>query len=337
MMNRWAAMLLLAGVLGALPARAAFINGRSYTAMSDWASANNFRLQARQPGAAIYTNRAQAKIAVYKDSRVAKINGVNVALSFPVAYDRGALFISQFDLAKTVTPLIIGQRNSKPVKVICIDPGHGGKDTGNVVGYRAEKTYTLLLAQELAAQLKSAGYKVILTRTRDTYPELSERADIANRNNADLFLSLHFNAVASGKSEVSGVETYCITPVGASSSNSEGRGAGYGSTPGNRMENKSLLLAFLVQKALVKGIEAEDRAVRRARFAVLRDAEMPAILIESGYMTHPIEGKKIFDAVYRQQTAKAIARGINDYIKLTGSTAPTSSSVSKKPTATSAK
>jgi N-acetylmuramoyl-L-alanine amidase len=67
----------------------------------------------------------------------------------------------------------------------------------------------------------------------------------------------------------------------------------------------------------VKNLGAEDRSVRRARFAVLRDAEMPAILVESGYMTHPVEGKKIFDAAYRQQIASAIVKGILSYQKLT--------------------
>jgi N-acetylmuramoyl-L-alanine amidase len=82
-------------------------------------------------------------------------------------------------------------------------------------------------------------------------------------------------------------------------------------------EKKSLLLAYQVQRALVKNLGAEDRSVRRARFAVLREAEMPAILVESGYMTHPVEGKKIFDPAYRKQMAAAIVKGIVNYQKLT--------------------
>jgi hypothetical protein len=93
---------------------------------------------------------------------------------------------------------------------------------------------------------------------------------------------------------VSGPETYCITPVGAASSNAQGEGANYGATTANFSERKSLLLAYQVQRSLVKNLGAEDRGVRRARFAVLRDAAMPAILIESGYMTHPVEGQKDF-------------------------------------------
>jgi N-acetylmuramoyl-L-alanine amidase len=147
--------------------------------------------------------------------------------------------------------------------------------------------------------------------------ELAARPDIANRRNADLFVSLHFNATESGRDSVSGAETYCITPVGASSSNAEGKGAGSGATPANLFEKKSLLLAYQVQKALVKNYGAEDRSVRRARFAVLREAEMPAILVEGGYMTHPTDGKKIIDAGNRKQMAAAIVKGIVNYQKLT--------------------
>ncbi len=305
-----------------MPAHAAFINGHSYTAMSDWAAVNSFRLQSRRGDVTTFTNRAQTRLVFEKDSRTAQVNGVNVALCFPAALDHGEMLVSQLDLVKTIDPLVFLPSGSKKISTICLDPGHGGKDIGNHVGYNNEKTYTLLLAQELASQLKAAGFKVITTRSSDRFVDLAERPDIANRKNADLFVSLHFNATETGKADVKGPETYCITPVGASSSNAEGKGAGYGATAANRVEGRSLLLAYQVQKALVRNLGAEDRSVRRARFAVLRDAEMPAILVESGYMTHPVEGKKIFTAAYRQQIAAAIVKGILNYQKLTAPAAP---------------
>ncbi len=309
-------LLLLAVALSAPAARAAFINGHGYTPLSSWTVANGFRLQARASAMISYTNRT-TRLVFEKDSRTAEINGVNIAMSFPAALDKGEMLVSQLDLAKTVDPLIFAPAARKKISTIVLDPGHGGKDTGNHVGSRNEKTYTLLLAQELAGQLRAAGFKVILTRTKDTFVELPVRPDIANRKNADLFVSLHFNATESGKAEVSGSETYCITPVGAASSNAQGEGANYGATQANIYEKKSLLLAYQVQKALVRNLGAEDRSVRRARFAVLRECEMPAILVESGYMTHPVEGKKIFDAAYRKQIAAAIVKGIVNYQKLT--------------------
>jgi N-acetylmuramoyl-L-alanine amidase len=188
----------------------------------------------------------------------------------------------------------------------------------------SEKTYTLALALELRDQLKKLGFNVMLTRSADTYVELPVRPAIANRQHADLFLSLHFNATQAGKNEVEGPETYCITPVGAASSNAQGEGGDHGAATANRCENQSLMLAYQMEKALVRNLGVTDRGVRRARFAVLRDAAMPAVLIEGGYMTHPSEGKKIFDAAYRKQMAAAMVKGILAYQKLT---APAMSSV----------
>ena len=309
--------LLLAAALFAPVSRAAFINGHAYQPLADWADANNFRIISHRGDEIVLTNRT-ARLVFDKDSHTAQINGVNVALSFPIAADKGQFSIAQIDLANTVAPLIFAPKFSgKKISTIVLDPGHGGKDPGNRGAGRSEKTATLALALELSSQLKASGFKVILTRTKDSFVELPVRPDIANRAHADLFVSLHFNATISGKADVSGPETYCITPVGASSSNAQGEGANYGATLANVSEKNSLRLAYQVQRALVKNLNVEDRSVRRARFAVLRDAEMPAILIESGYMTHPVEGKKIFDSAYRKELAAAIVKGILNYQKLT--------------------
>jgi N-acetylmuramoyl-L-alanine amidase len=319
--------LLLAVACFAPALHAAFISGHAYTALSSWTAANGFRLQSRAGGMVSYTNRAATRLVFEKDSRTAKINGVNVAMSFPAAYDKGEVLVSQLDLAKTIEPLVFAPNWQKKISTIVLDPGHGGKDTGNRTGFgffgHSEKTYTLLLAQELQKQLRAAGFNVILTRNSDTFVELPARPEIANRKNADLFVSLHFNATQTGKDSVSGPETYCITPVGAASSNAQGEGANSGATTANASERKSLLLAYQVQRALVKNLPVEDRSVRRARFAVLRDCAMPAILVESGYMTHPVEGKKIFTDAYRKQIAAAIVKGVVNYQKLTApATAP---------------
>lgn len=318
-------MLLLALGLAfcARPAPAAFITGRSYLALSDWAGANGFRLARNdRSDEFVVTNRTQ-RLKFEKNSRRVAINGVNVALSFPVAVDNGGVLIAQLDLARTIAPLIYPPKlSTKKIATICLDPGHGGKDSGNRVGTNQEKVYTLLLAAELQTQLKRAGFNVLFTRTKDTFVDLPTRPEIANRCGADLFVSLHFNGTETGKDQVAGPEVYCITPVGASSSNAQGEGANHGACVANLVEKKSLLLAYQVQKTLVKNLGVADRAVRRARFAVLRDAAMPAILIESGYMSHPVEGRKILDVNYRRQIATAIVNGILAYQKLTVAVPP---------------
>ena len=330
---RWLPFLF-AVALSAPAGSAASFSGRSYQSLAAWADANRLRTAARRTDEITLTNRT-ARLVFTKDSRTAQINGVNVALSFPVAADKGQFSIAQLDLAHTVEPLLYPSKVfGRKISTVVLDPGHGGKDPGNRVAGRNEKTATLALAGELHDQLVAAGFKVILTRPTDKFVELPVRPDIANRKHADLFVSLHFNATESGKAEVSGSETYCITPVGAASSNAQGEGANYGATTANLSEKSSLLLAYQVQRALVKNLGVDDRSVRRARFAVLRDCEMPAILLESGYMTHPVEGKKIFDAAYRRQLAAAIVKGILNYQKLTAPPAlpaATTSQVSKAP------
>ncbi len=310
-------LLLLALALSAPASHAAFIRGHSYVPLAEWADDNNFRIVAHYGDEITLTNRS-ARLVFAKDSHTAQINGVNVALSFPVSADKGQFAIAQMDLTRTIEPLIYPPKFAgRKLTTIVLDPGHGGKDPGNRVAGRSEKNATLALANAVRDQLVDAGFRVIFTRKSDKFVELPVRPDIANRARADLFVSLHFNATTSGKAEVSGPETYCITPVGAASSNAQGEGANYGATTANLSEKPSLLLAYSVQRALVKNLGVEDRSVRRARFAVLRDAEMPAILIESGYMTHPVEGRKIFDAAYQRQLAAAIVKGIMNYQRLT--------------------
>ena len=294
------------------------INGRNYVPIADWSRANGLHyLQLKRGDEIIATNRT-TQLVFDKDSRMVEVNGINVALSFLVAADRGALLVAQMDLNTAIRPLLFLPRFADPRRIttICLDPGHGGKDTGNRTFWHSEKTYTLALASELRDQLQKAGFNVILTRNNDTKVELPDRPALANRRGADLFVSLHFNATPTGKNEVEGPQTYCITPVGASSTDAQGEGANFGATAANRAEQKSLLLAYQVQKSLVRNLSAKDRGVRRARYWVLRDATMPAILIEGGYMTHPVESKKIYNAAYRHQMAQAIVIGILTYQRL---------------------
>jgi N-acetylmuramoyl-L-alanine amidase len=314
-------------VMGMPAVKATSFNGQYYVPLAEFARANGFSLTSvRRGDEAVLTNKSGVRLVFDVNSAQAQIAGVNVRLSFPVAADHGQLLVSQLDIDTAIHPLIYAQRPlARKITTICLDPGHGGKDPGNRVGGgifgHSEKTYTLALAQELKKQLQRAGFRVILTRSRDVYVEREERPAIAGRNGADLFISLHFNATPVDQGDISGPETYCITPVGAHSSNDHGEGGEFGSVVGtgptvaNHVEDKSLLLAYLMERSLVANLHANDRGVRRARFVMLRDATMPAILIEGGYMTHPVEGKKIYDSGYRSQMAAAIVKGVLAYQK----------------------
>jgi N-acetylmuramoyl-L-alanine amidase len=325
---RWAGLLLAAlALFGSPRLQAASFNGQYYVPLAEFARETGFKLLMLKNGSEeVLTNR-NARLVFDINSAQAQINGLNVRLSFPIASVHGELLISQLDIESALRPLLYRQPPaSKKITTICLDPGHGGKDSGNHVGGlfgHSEKTYTLALALELRAQLQAAGFRVVLTRARDVYVDLPARPAVANRAGADLFISLHFNATPVDKGDIAGPETYCITPVGAPSSNAHGETSEFASAIGtaatlaNRNQNQSLLLAYEMEKTLVHSLPALDRGVRRARFAVLRDATMPAILIEGGYMTHPVESKKIYSAAYRRQMAAAIVKGVLAYQKLT--------------------
>jgi N-acetylmuramoyl-L-alanine amidase len=291
------------------------IAGRDYMRLTDWAAANGFTVRWLEAGhRALFTGR-QAHFAVSANSAVLQFNGVNVWLSFPAGFKDGSLCLSDLDFRTTLQPLT-SSRNppaGRAVKTIAIDPGHGGRDTGNRVGREDEKKYTLLLAQEMRAQLTAAGFTVKLTRSSDKTVEVRDRAAIVNRTGADLFVCLHFNASPVARSEVRGTEVYCLTPVGASSTNARGVGGDSGGAAGNRNNSRNIELAYQVQKALTRQLGTADRGARRARFAVLRDVTVPAVLIEAGFMSHPVEGRRIFDPAYRRQMARAIVNGIQAY------------------------
>lgn len=316
------ALLALSPALAVTPVprrlAVARICGHDYISVSDWAIANGFAAHWLKRDESLQLANDSSRITLTVDSAEAEINGVGVRLLFPVCKRPDGVFLALLDAQSTFHPLLSPPKNrpGERIKTICLDPGHGGKDPGFQVGSHDEKQYTLLLAQELRNQLLRAGFKVSLTRTRDAYVELPDRPVVANRRKADLFISLHFNSAAASAVSVQGAEVYCMTPVGAPSSNAHGEGAGAGWFPGNQNNEKNLVLAYQLQKAIAHGTQAEDRAARRARYWVLRDATMPSALIEAGYMSHPLEGRKIFDPTYRRQIALAIVDGILAYKRI---------------------
>jgi N-acetylmuramoyl-L-alanine amidase len=329
---RWHELLALLLMFGLSLARAAQQNvegarldGHDYVPLAGWAHANDLDWHWCDGGKMVEATNRATRLVFEVNSAQVEINGIRVRLSFPFAAQKEVPFIAQFDLDTAVCPLLFPPHlvQTRTIKTICLDPGHGGKDTGNRAGGQYEKNYTLPLALELRDQLQKAGFNVIMTRTMDTYVALPARPALANQRGADLFVSLHFNATPTGRADAEGPETYCITPVGASSSNGHlesgefGPAAGVGPVTANRNEQKSLLLAYQVQESLVQNLTANDRGVKRARFAVLRDAAMPAILIEGGFMTNPAESKKIYTAAYHRQMAEAIVKGILAYQRLT--------------------
>ena len=292
--------------------------------LADWARANGFYGFTRNHGDEIILTNRTARLVFDVDSAQAEINGVNVRLSFPVANVKGVPLIAQLDLDKTVRPLLFPSRYLRAEKNHDHLPrprprrqGHRQPRRRGFFGHN-EKTYTLALALELRDQLKKLGFNVVLTRSKDVYVDLPVRPAIANRRGADLFVSLHFNATQAGKNEVDGPETYCITPVGAASSNAQGEGGGLRRDDGEPLR-KQKPAARVSDGKIARAKSGRGRSRRAAR-AVRRAARRgDAGDLDRGRLhdeSRP-KAKRIYDAAYRKQMAAAIVKGILAYQKLT--------------------
>jgi len=243
------------------------------------------------------------------------VDGVKVMLEDPVGSQRGHLTLSKLDYDKVFVPLF-WDTPKVAMRRIVLDPGHGGKDTGKVNGpYKYnEKAATLDTAARLKILLEKQGFEIVFTRTKDVFLDLDDRPAIATTAKADLFISLHYNAGPPGDTSSDGIETYCLTPAGQKSTNAAKAKSTTGVEPGNRFDTANMALAWGIQRRLVKSTGADDRGVRRARFAVLRTLSCPGVLIEGGFMSSRKEGALIADAAYRQKIAEAVAAGIVDYV-----------------------
>ena len=289
--------------------------GREYIRMTEWARANKIDLKWVGPikEKELRATNETTRIFFTMDSYKAQINGINFTLSLPVVLQKKNVYISAVDLQISLQPLLFPEKmaTNAAIKTICLDPGHGGEDPGKMDGRMEEKKFTLLLSEEVERLLKKSGFNVVRTRTRDQTVKLPERPTIANRNEADLFISLHYNAAP--KRTVEGVEVYCLTPAGTLSSSGGKFAPSY---PGHSHDRRNTLLAYEMQKSLVKNLGVDDRSVKRSQFVVLLTAKMPAILIEGGFMTNPADARRIYDSEYRKRMASAIVNGILAYQKI---------------------
>lgn len=282
----------------------------TYISLQEWARVYGFTVDWDRPNKIAQVNSRWTKIVFNVSSKKASINGLSIWLCSSVLEHRGALYISERDVEKTLRPILSPQKMAKGQKVrtIAIAAGHGGKDPGNMVNRHEEKTYTLLLAKALKQELIAKGFKVVMTRESDTFVDLEPQAAIARKAKADLFVTVHYNAVAD--IDPKGVETFALTPAGAISTNG---GTPSPWSPGNKYDAYNMLLAQQVHKAILRNTDFEDRGVRRAGFMVLRELHMPGILVEGGFMSNPSDAKKIFSATHRKIVARAIADGIVNY------------------------
>lgn len=193
--------------------------------------------------------------------------------SFGLAFSLGVMLL--------VTPRPVSAQERQTV---VIDAGHGGFDRGGAPGQRvSEKDKTLDVAQRLRQVLRANGFRVIMTRDADEFITLGQRVAIANSHRDATFISIHFNCAP--RLGANGIETYYY-------------------------RRDSAALAASIHRNVVAGAPSENRGIRRRGFFVLRRAAVPAVLVECGFLTNPMEATLAQTPSYRQKLAEEIARGI---------------------------
>mgnify|MGYP000061454425 CR=1 FL=1 len=186
----------------------------------------------------------------------------------------------------TTLPRVSGKR------VVVIDPGHGGPDPGAIgIGGVRETNVVLDIGLEVSRILQRQGVTVYLTRTDERDVDLPPRVSLAERVRATAFVSIHANAISMSRPDVNGLETYHAP----------------GATLGSR-------LARTVHNTILRSLRIRDRRVRPARFYVVRKTSMPAILVETGFLTGAEDIVQLRNPAWRKQMAQAIAQGILNYL-----------------------
>ena len=230
------------------------------------------------------------QIGVKTNMKISKDDIVQVAQSLDGKALR--IMITQSNTKKT-EPVISPSENKDKAKSaiknkVVLDPGHGGTDYGAIREGINEKDITLDVSQRVASILKSKGYKVAMTRNEDVYVSLEDRVNFSEKENPEIFVSIHVNSAVA--TEPFGIETHYY-------------------------HEYSKELSEVIQAHLMKEIESKDRGIIKSKFYVINHTTVPAVLVEMGFLSNPDERAKIITDIRKQKTAKAIADGIIEYLK----------------------
>lgn len=284
-----------------------------WTSVGTWAVTNELKLEPMRMLQGEYVwSTPHGLMSFRAGSMVGRWEGASFWLSTPPRLTaRGDLELQSLDLAKLCRPLLepsFGVKLGK--RVVVVDAGHGGRSLGtrSVVDGRLEKEFTLDWGLRLSKLLKAKGWNVVMTRTNDVDVAVEDRIALANSVGAGFFVSLHFNAESTHTQ--SGLEAYCLTPVGmASHLQRDQSDRPDVECVNNRFDDDNTRLGMRVHHAMIKGAGVADRGLRRARYpAVLRNQNCPAVLVEGGYLSHRTEAVLISKPEYRQRLAEALAR-----------------------------
>lgn len=245
------------------------------------------------------------------------VENYRFVLTHPVRESNGQVYLSSVDFEKLVDPVLNPSLSkSRHFNTVVLDAGHGGHDAGAVSAFAREKDCNLSLALKVAAKLHAKGFRVVMTRKSDFFLTLGERVEIANRTPNAIFVSIHHNSTHSNYGTAQGIETFTLAPHGTTSPFARTRRTE--NLSGNDQDSENIALAAAVHSHVLNGLSHKnlptpDRGIQRARFSVLCTIRCPAILFEAGFVSHPVEGRRVASGSYQDLLAEFICNGIVRY------------------------
>ena len=290
----------------------------------------------------IEIKRNGQKIVLRPNSKLALLNGKAYEFNDKVEYKNGMAYIPA-ESAIYISKRVLGLREepisgkiTHRINSVVLDPGHGGKDPGAVSRYGTkEKDVVLDVSKRIKRKLEQNGIKVYMTRENDTFIPLKERPRVATKKKADLFISVHANA--SRASRVKGFEVYYLSEA----TDDNARAIAAAENASLQFENnitaaengevskdptlwdlklteqrrQSKGLAYYICNISSDALSMKKLGVKGARFAVLKGAEVPAVLVEIGFLTNKSEESKLKSSAFREKIADAVAKSIISYKK----------------------
>lgn len=287
--------------------------GRRYVPIED--VARFYKLEAPSYRDGSFTISGQGRTLVGRSGgREVRINNVKYVLCFPIESKGGRTLISAMDVTKIIEPVLRPGKikDATAVRTVILDPGHGGHDSGAVGPLGREKEAALDVALRAKRLLEQNGYNVRLTRMTDVFIPLEKRAAFANKYPNAIFVSIHFNKSKSVGG--TGIETYALAPRGVPSMDEENLSySDFKAHAGHANDAENIALATAMHSSMLRHMRLFDRGIKRARFVVIRDVQIPGVLLEGGFMNHPVDSRQIAQTAFRDAFARAILEGVNRY------------------------
>jgi len=292
--------------------RFVYQNGRRYVFVRDIAS--YYGLQPVFGKRTLTLQSRYAKILMTYEKQSGFINNQSVTFFLPPLIKGGEYYISEQDFLYFIDPILRDRSiPQQHVRTIMLDAGHGGQDTGGRGMRYMEKDVALSMVKKVKYFLEKAGFRVILTRSTDTFIPLEGRMELCRRYRPDLFVAIHTNAAVNRS--ICGIETFIMPPAGINST--------YGAhdlayEANNRYDINNTRLGYELHRSLLDRTGAFDRGIKRARFYVVKNAVCPSVLLELGFITNRFEERLLGDNAYQDKLAQAIAAGIINYARVAG-------------------